>query len=312
MSSIINRLDQFNEQATEMFCPMNISSLASDTFSDFNGNLSSRPFSRSALSQVSSSPIFVDRTAQDISRMSDAYYLIKFQMKGQGIVRHRNKEAKLNVGDFVICSSIEPYQLQFDNSYQQTVLSIPQPILQNMFHSPDDYLGIKMDGEFPTHGIISQFVHSVTQRIDVLDPETLQSMEANLLNLLITSLKAEKKQQLKEVETSPELHLQHVKSFIAMNIKNYQLSVDFIAQSENISKRYLHMLFKDHDLSVSRYIQQLRLEGCYRDLTNKEFNTMSTSEIALDWGFGDVSHFYRCFKSKYELTPRQVRMQALE
>lgn len=179
-----------------------------------------------------------------------------------------------------------------------------------MFHSPDDFIGIRMGSELPTHGILSQFVYSISQRMNVLEPYTLQNMEANVLDLLITSLKSEQKVKSKISETSSGVHLQQIKRFISLHIKDYRLSVHFIAQAQNISKRYLHMLFKALDISVSRYIQQLRLRGCYKDLTNKEFDHISTSDIALDWGFGNISHFYRCFKSQYRLTPRQIRIQS--
>jgi AraC family transcriptional activator of tynA and feaB len=309
MNNLISGLDKWNNIITNTFSPMSCSSLTNDSNESFNGEISSRQFNKAELTQVSSGPILVNRTKQDISHVTDAYYLIKFQMEGQGIVRHNNREARLNFGDFVICSSTEPYQIEFAANYKQTVFSIPQQSLKEAFQCPDDYLGSRMGNEFPTNGILSQFVYSITQRMDMLDPDSLQSMEANLINLLITSLKADKKGKLKTIETSPELHLQQVKRFISLHIKDYQLSVDYIARAENISKRYLHMLFKDLDVSVSRYIQQLRLEGCYKDLTNSEFNNTPTSDIALDWGFGDVSHFYRCFKSKYLLTPKQIRMQ---
>jgi AraC-like DNA-binding protein len=36
------------------------------------------------------------------------------------------------------------------------------------------------------------------------------------------------------------------------------------------------------------------------------------SEIAYSWGFGDVSHFGRLFKSMTGVTPRTFRKQALE
>jgi len=314
MNNLINGLDKFNNAVSDVFCPMSCTSLSGQSSENFNGELSYRAFNKAAFSQISSGPVIVNRSKQDISRVSDAYYLIKFQMEGQGIVRHNNREARLDTGDFVICSSIEPYELEFAKAYKQTVLSVPQDILQSMFHSPDNYLGMRMGNELPTHGILSQFVHSISQRLDVLEPDSLQNMEANIFDLLITSLKAEQKfehkAKLKTTETSPEIHLQQIKRFIGLHIKDYRLSVDFIAQAENISKRYLHMLFKDLDVSVSRYIQQLRLEGCHKDLTNKEFNHISTSDIALDWGFGDVSHFYRCFKSQYQVTPRQIRLQA--
>jgi AraC-like DNA-binding protein len=310
MNSLINGLDKWNDVLTDAFFPMSCSSLTNDSPASFNGEISSRLFNKTALAQVSSGPIVVNRSKQDISRVSDAYYLVKFQMEGQSVVRHNNREAHLGIGDFVICSSSEPYKLKFANNYKQTVFCIPQQVLQETFQSPDDFLGLRMGNEFPTHGILSQFIYSITQRMNVLDPDSLQSMEANLLHLLITSLKVERKDKLKPVESSPELHLQQIKRFIGLHIKDYQLSVDYIAQAENISKRYLHMLFKDLDVSVSRYIQLLRLEGCYQDLTNSEFNHIRTSDIALDWGFGDLSHFYRCFKSHYSLTPKKIRMNA--
>ena len=96
-----------------------------------------------------------------------------------------------------------------------------------------------------------------------------------------------------------------------MHSKDFRLGVDFIAQTERISKRYLHMLFKIQNISVSKYIQQLRLDVCYKDLTNSEFNNFSISNIALAWGFGDLSHFNLCFKAQYSHTPRQIRLRGV-
>lgn len=139
-----------------------------------------------------------------------------------------------------------------------------------------------MGNEKPTNGMLTQFVYSLSQRINKLNPEALQSMEANLLDLLLTSLKSQKNSNKKMIKNSPEQHLQRIKRMINIYIKDFRLGVDFIAQTENISKRYLHMLSKSQKISVSRYIQQLRLEGCYKDLTNTEFNNTSISNVALE------------------------------
>ena len=245
----------------------------------------------------------------DIAEVTNAYYLIKFQLKGNCSTKHYGREARLAPGDFIICSSSEPYQLEFKTDYQQAVFAMPQVALQEMFQTPDDYLGLRMGNEEPTNGMLAQFVYSLSQRMDQLNPEALQSMEANLLDLLITSLKNQKGSHKKIIESSPEQHLKRIKRMINMHIKDFRLGVDFIAQTENISKRYLHMLFKSQNISVSRYIQQLRLEGCYKNLTNSEFDNISISNIALEWGFGDLSHFNRCFKAQYSHTPRQIRLR---
>ena len=234
---------------------------------------------------------------------------MKFQVNGESVIQHCGHEAHLQPGDFTICSSSEPYKLHFPTDYYQAVLSIPQQILREMFHVPDDYLGLKMSGESPVHGILSQFVFSLIQRMDKLEPSVIRHLEANLLDLLITSLHSEKS-HTPELCKAPDQHLQHIKRFINMHLKDHHLSPEFIADAEGISKRYLHMLFKAEDSSVSRYIQQLRLEACHNALTNPDQKHLSAAEIALDWGFGDISHFHRCFKAHYQLTPRQLRVQS--
>jgi AraC family transcriptional activator of tynA and feaB len=311
MTTLITSLDSFNNEISNSFCPMSCSTLYPLKTGEFNALVSSKRLNRFSLAKVSSNPIIAQRSKLDIAKVTDAYYLIKFQLTGNCSTKHYGREARLSPGDFIICSSSEPYQLEFQTNYQQAVFAMPQLALQEMFQTPDDYLGLRMGNEEPTNGMLAQFVYSLSQRMNQLNPEALQSMEANLLDLLITSLKNQKSSHKKIVESSPEQHLQRIKRMINMHIKDFRLGVDFIAQTESISKRYLHMLFKSQNISVSKYIQQLRLDGCYKNLTNPEFDNISISNIALEWGFGDLSHFNRCFKAQYSHTPRQIRLRGV-
>jgi len=143
---------------------------------EFSGLISSKRLNRFSLAQVSSNPIVAQRSKLDIARVTDAYYLIKFQLKGNCSTKHYGREAKLAPGDFIICSSSEPYQLEFQENYQQAVFAMPQLALQEMFQTPDDYLGLRMGNEEPTNGMLAQFVYSLSQRMNQLNPEALQSM----------------------------------------------------------------------------------------------------------------------------------------
>lgn len=309
---VIRGLDSFNDVVTRTFCPMSCTFL-SDEISpkDFRGQLTGRALHKIQVAQVNSSALAVERSIRDISRVSgEASYLVKFQLKGKGIVQQYGREARLTPGDFVLCSSSEPYQLHFPEYYQQAVLCIPQPLLRSMFHASDDYLGIKMDKEVPIHGILSQFVNSLVQRMDRLEPSMVKRLEANIMDLLITSLQAEKNSCQPLPINAAAKHLQQIKQFISLNLNDRRLSPEYIANAERISKRYLHKLFANEEVSVSRYIQFLRLEECERALANPALAHLSTTEIALDCGFGDISHFHRCFKARYKITPRQFRLQA--
>jgi len=56
--------------------------------------------------------------------------------------------------------------------------------------------------------------------------------------------------------------------------------------------------------SFGEYIRNSRLEKATSLLTNKSLNL---TEIAMDCGFSDQSHFIRCFKQKHGMTPNQYR-----
>ncbi|MBV1908822.1 MAG: helix-turn-helix domain-containing protein [Kangiellaceae bacterium] len=311
-SNPIIGIDRFSDSVNQAFCPMNCESVSDIRARNFQGQLVSNTLNKMHIARISSSALDVNRSKQHISEVSGCgYYLVKFQMKGEGIVQQCGREAHLRQGDFVICSSSEPYKLLLPTDYYQAVLTIPQTMLQDIFHSPDDYLGIRMNSQFPIHGILSQFMFSLTQRLDLLEPEIIHRLEANILDLLITSLRSEEKVTRVLPDNSVELHLQRIKRYIELNFKDPGLSPEDIAKAVNISKRYLHKLFKEEGTSVSTYIKKNRLDACRRALVNPELQHLKTIDIALDNGFGDVSHFHRCFKAEFEMTPRQFRIKHL-
>lgn len=305
-TAIVN-MDQWSSQASEAFNPLSFDYYHKGPEENFKAEISSTKFNRIQLSRVSSNALKVVRSKSNISQACTPQYLVKFQLDGESFVEHRNREAHLRPGDFVICNSNDPYQLHFPDHYSQAVLTIPHSVMDSMHGNADDFLGVRMAGSSPMTGLVSQFVASLVSRIDQLNPKIVNHLEANVLDLLVTALNSE---HMVETQSAPDQHLKQVKRFIHLHLKDLRLNPDFIAQAEGISKRYLHMLFKEEGSSVSRYILQLRLDACHESLSSKQMQHLSATDIALHWGFGDISHFHRCFKSRYDITPRQFRLQS--
>ncbi len=301
---VTDDLEYFNQVIADAFCPMDVHSKAGQ----FSGTIGQGRLDTIRLATIEGTELNVSRNKRHIARVSDSYYLVKFQLSGSSTVQHRGFSSTLAPGDFVICSSCDPYELYFPGSYQQAVLTIPQPQLDELAPNSAQQLGKLMTGKDPVNGMLSQFVCSLAQRYDDLKPKTLKRMEANVLDLLVTTLEAQDSSGLAQAESTQREHLNHIKQFIALHLQDPRLSPDFIAEAEGIGKRYLHMLFKDEQLSVSRYIQLKRLEVCARMLTDPHYGKVSTMDIALQSGFNDISHFHRCFKSCFGVTPRQYRL----
>jgi transcriptional regulator GlxA family with amidase domain len=83
------------------------------------------------------------------------------------------------------------------------------------------------------------------------------------------------------------------------------LSADEVADRVNISKRQLERLFRDElGMGVQAFARYLRLHyGLWLLLSTER----RVTDIALECGFSDTSHFNRLFRRTYGVTPSAVR-----
>jgi len=302
------RFDYFCSQVAEAFCPMACEPRL-DTGLEFTGAIRQQQLGEVGFAAIKSSPLDVYRRRSHIAQISDALYLVKVQVEGEGVVRQCGREAHLYPGDFTMCLSSEPYDLHFASQYSQVVLAVPQALMEECVKVPTQHLGVRMDASVGANGLFSQFVTSIAQRLDTMDGVLAQRLETNVLDLLSTTLGYAQETQKRDLlkDGVKREYVQRIKHFIRRNLDNEELGPESIAGAHDISSRYLHMLFTSENVSISRYIQQLRLEYCRSALGDPGFSDYSVSEIGYRFGFKDASHFSRLFKSEYQQTPARYR-----
>ena len=88
--------------------------------------------------------------------------------------------------------------------------------------------------------------------------------------------------------------LKKLNEIIKENISNEQFGVSELARGMGMSRsNLLRKVKKLRDLSVSRYIRQVRLEEAEKLLAK---GVLNVSEISYRVGFGSVSYFIKCFR----------------
>lgn len=307
-SAPTHSLDSFDAQVRETFFPMECN-LARGYPGKFRGLLSSRQFGQLGFAAVRSTPLDVYRRRGHIAEVSDAIYLVKVQVAGESHIRQRGRSAHLQPGDFTLCLSSEPYELHFAEEYSQVVLAVPSPLMEECVHQPERHLGVRMAAEQGANGLFSQFVASIAQRLDSMDGVLAQRLEANVIDLLATTLAHNGDCQRRDLHCNgvKQEYLHRIRHFIRKHLAEDSLGPESIAAAHNISTRYLHMLFEAESVSISRYIQQLRLQSCRQALSDAAFARFTVAEVAYHFGFKDASHFSRAFKNEYGMTPAQYR-----
>jgi AraC-like DNA-binding protein len=77
-----------------------------------------------------------------------------------------------------------------------------------------------------------------------------------------------------------------------------------IAAAQHVAPRTLNRLFAREGTTPIRWLWQQRLAGAYQALAERRFKHVT--DVALSFGFSDVSHFSRAFKAAFGRSPHQV------
>ncbi len=109
-----------------------------------------------------------------------------------------------------------------------------------------------------------------------------------------------------EVLEKDEYSFQDVLIYIDVH-SHENINVEDLAQMCNMSYSYFAKLFhKQFGQSCKQYIEFIRLSRAENLIL---FTDMDLSTIATETGFSDCSHLIRCFRRRYEITPKQYRMK---
>jgi AraC-like DNA-binding protein len=90
------------------------------------------------------------------------------------------------------------------------------------------------------------------------------------------------------------------------------LDAQTVAEAVGLSPRYINKLFEVEDTSLMRYIWNTRLEYCAKELADPVCSITRISDIAMKWGFNDMSHFSRAFRDSFDMSPRDWRKKSAQ
>jgi AraC-like DNA-binding protein len=96
---------------------------------------------------------------------------------------------------------------------------------------------------------------------------------------------------------------------VAARFQEPDLSLAAVARDQGISPRYLQRLFEMSGTSFTAHVNELRLQRAFALLAKPDRCGSLISDIALQVGFSDISHFNRLFRTRFGETPSATRAQ---
>lgn len=278
--------------------------LAAPTEPTFHARIRQRELDGVRVVECHCDPCTGWRGPPQIARGDSAYFGILFELGGREVVRQDDREATLAPGDFVLWDSERAMEFRVLAPLHKLTLLVPKPRLQAVLGDAERYAGSVVSGSVPAGGMAADVLRRLARGFATIEDGAAGSVIDPVLGLLAAALTAGR--------GAPQLPPGHVERFrrvcqhIERNLGDVALTPSRIAAAHGVSLRYLHLVFAEQGLSVSRWIRQRRLWHCHREVLQAGPGRTLT-EIAFRWGFNDMAHFSRAFKAQYGVSPRNMR-----
>ncbi|ARU93998.1 helix-turn-helix transcriptional regulator [Tatumella citrea] len=129
-----------------------------------------------------------------------------------------------------------------------------------------------------------------------------QSIITTLCEMLLNGPQKNTNPQLARQRTISE-----IREFISDNLHDPALDGEMIAAHMRLSVNYMNRLLHSEQLSLMKWVWQLRLEEARRLLNSPAMQHLQLAEIAWNCGFASQSHFSHAFKKHFGISPKQMR-----
>jgi AraC-like DNA-binding protein len=261
------------------------------------------------LAEVYSDAEIVTHTHAHVARSRVAMFYLHLQLEGASQNRQDGRVAQLQAGDFTLCDSTRPYEIEFDSANRMLVLGVPEALLRRHIACPESLVALPLLGSRGLSGLFSRFLCDYWQTCRTSsDAMTDPRLPHAILTLLASAL-ALIPQARTERSALAGAHRVRILNYIETHLGDPDLTPVMVARACNMTPRYLHHLFSDHVETVARYILRRRLEECSRAMTAQSQRGRTVTAIAFDYGFNSPTHFGRAFRARFGTTPRAYRRQ---
>lgn len=273
----------------------------------FHGSIEAEQLATLGLSRVTAAAQLVRRTPQKIARATEDFFLVSIQTSGRGAVVQDGRVAQLAPGDFALYDSTRPYELHFEDAFQQWVLLLPGASLRNRLRGVEALTGRTVSGARGAGHLMISMIDALAADIDLLEPGSLAAVAESVENILVAGLCSLPGASDPEVSSMAAFHRDQIKAHVAARLSDPRLSVNEIAAALRLSPSTVHRAFAGEPQSLSGWIWGQRLEAAFRDICDPVLVNRSVSEIAFSWGFNDTAHFSRAFRARFGRSPRELR-----
>jgi AraC-like DNA-binding protein len=285
--------------------------LKSDLYGDteFDGHLHSAQAGTLQLTRVEANRHRVIRTMDMVRGSEEAYLKIVAPLRGRACVEQAGRTTWVNPGSWTIYDTAANYLIGNPERVEHLVVMIPRAQLAGHGLRLETLMARPINGSTGIGRVALGTMRSTFEELPHMGADAARGAGELVTQLVRLSLMelAGQHTPLTQREALKDRIRQHV----AQHLGDPGLNVVQIATALNCSKRHLYNAFADEPHTLASYIQHRRLDACLHELQKTGSVATPITDIALRWGFNNLSHFSRVFRERTGQSPSEFRLARL-
>ncbi|EHR01591.1 DNA-binding domain-containing protein, AraC-type [Bradyrhizobium sp. WSM471] len=254
------------------------------------------------------SPLKVEHAQAHISRMSSDQLLFCRETSGLVSVEQDGRQITLHPGDMTLLDPALPYSAKFSEDSRTLVLKLPRRELQARVGKTRGMLARQIPVGATDDTLISSFSAALPSLAGQVRPVCGRLAADFMLDLIAFSLAKAVESTTLRISSTKAMAILEIRATIKSRLADPDLDPQSVADAVGLSVRYANNILASQDTSIGRLILRERLEKCRQALEEPVQLRRSVSEVAFGWGFSDLTHFGRCFKKVYGMSPSDYQL----
>lgn len=272
----------------------------------FHASIVALELGSSALWVVESGDCNVERKLSgDNGAVPDHFFVLLWQLHGAIGLEQNGQSIKLVPGRMTIHRMNQPYKVAAADNQRLFALMVDLAGRPEWRVLAERFCG----KDLPIDGMAHVALAAAMTLIEATPAAGFEAAIAPICELVFQSLW----QHTRQIDSDPCMHarrVQDARRVVHAHFGDAEFGPMQLANELGISRRSLYEAFRKCGASPADFILSERLALCHRVLTNRIAEQQTVTEIAFAHGFSDSAHFSRVFRSRYGVSPSELRRRA--
>lgn len=255
------------------------------------------------------SEMSVVHSRSHIARADPEELFICRQFGGRLVLEQDGRQVILDPGDITLLDPRQPYRGHFSEASEVLVLKVPRQLLEARLGQTRDLAARPIKPNAAESSLLSDSLAMLPLRTHDLGQTVGALLESHLLDLITLSVAGTMAEGMPRTSSARSLVRVRLRAAIEARLADRTLDARTVAQAAGVSVRYANDVLAEERTSITQLIQARRLARCRQALEDPVQRGRAVSDIAYGWGFSDMTHFGRRFKSAYGVLPSEYRRQ---